>query len=253
MAAVAAAGALACGFAAHRNTARREADATAAARAVGNILREKQNALAARVAELAGLPRLRPALATDAETVRDLTSEELTFRPRAGEAITIAQRFRDGHSVILLVVPEGAIPEVASPGAHVSVRAGRVVLSHAAQVAPSERADELAGIVTVSLTVEGRDLAPALLAAASSARLAAQGTDGWPHLPPLSASRVDVPKELDAIVFKALAFAREARFFDCATLEQAMRALAATIGIAEDKEIGAWVRSQLDREASSAG
>ena len=601
VAAVAAAGALACGFAAHRNTARRDADATAAARAVGNILHEKENALAARVAELAGLPRLRPALATDAETVRDLTSEELTFRPRAGEAITIAQRFRDGHSVILLAVPEGASPEVAAQGAHVSVRAGKVVLFHAAQVAPSERADELAGIVTIGLTVEGRELAPALLASASSARLAigvdtvdfgatwdptgeraalavplpdgtsaklflagpgqadamllwgmlavlalvsvslsfqasrkkgsrilkrdvsvalpppqgrapatvapspalsardiigmaptavpfggsspgeerigryaiirrlgqggmaevflarsegeagfgklvafkvlqplfaaqpmavdlfldearlvagldhpnivqtydlgragdryfiameyvdgcdlarlvemvrqggeriplpfalailcricdglhaahtatgpdgrllylvhrdvksanvflsrmgtvkigdfgiakashavrmsrtefgqvkgtpgtmppeqrlgmdvdlradvygvgaiayeilsgetvnldyvalaAQGTEGWPHLPPLSASRAEVPQELDAIVFKALAFAREARFSDCATLEQALRALAATVGIADDKEIGAWVRSQLDREASSA-
>ena len=82
--------------------------------------------------------------------------------------------------------------------------------------------------------------------------LAAQGTEGWPHLPPLSASRAEVPQELDAIVFKALAFAREARFSDCATLEQALRALAATVAIADDKEIGAWVRSQLDREASSA-
>jgi serine/threonine-protein kinase len=81
--------------------------------------------------------------------------------------------------------------------------------------------------------------------------LAAQGTTGWPHLPPLSASRADVPKALDAIIFKALAFAREARFPGCAALEQELHALAATAGLANDKEIGAWVRSELDRETSA--
>jgi len=170
VAAVAAAGALACAFAAHRNAAKRDAQATDAALAVGRILHDKNVALAARVAELAGLPRLRPALATDAETVRDLTSEELTFRPRPGETITIAQRFRDGQAVLLLALPEGERPEVAAPGVH--VRAGSVVLSHAVEISPSERAEEITGILTVGQMIEGRELAPALLAVASSARLA---------------------------------------------------------------------------------
>jgi len=172
VAAVAAAGALACAVAAHGNTARRDAETSAVASAVERILHEKDVALAGRVAELAELPRLRPALATDAETVRDLTSEELTFRPRPGETITIAQRFRDGHVVVLLALPEGARPEVASRGAHVQLRAGGLVLFYTEEIAPSERAEEITGTLTVGQTIEARELAPTLLAAASSARLA---------------------------------------------------------------------------------
>jgi serine/threonine-protein kinase len=80
--------------------------------------------------------------------------------------------------------------------------------------------------------------------------LAAQGTEGWPHLPPLSAKRPDVPRAMDNIIFKALAFAREARFADCASLEQALRTCAASDGVASDKEIGGWVRAELDRQSS---
>ncbi len=42
--------------------------------------------------------------------------------------------------------------------------------------------------------------------------LAAQGIAGWPHLTPLSGRQTDIPRELDVILFKALAYAREARF-----------------------------------------
>ena len=81
--------------------------------------------------------------------------------------------------------------------------------------------------------------------------LAAQGTEGWPHLSPLSSKRSDVPLALDAIIFKALAYAREARFPDCTSLEQALRSCAASDGVASDKEIGAWVRAELARQANN--
>ncbi len=41
-------------------------------------------------------------------------------------------------------------------------------------------------------------------------------------------------------------------FPDCANLEQALCALAGTVGLANDEGIGAWVRFELDREVSSA-
>jgi hypothetical protein len=82
--------------------------------------------------------------------------------------------------------------------------------------------------------------------------LAARGLAGWPHLPPLANARADVPRELDAIIFKALAYDASNRFADCASLEQAFRAVGATTGIAEDKAVGVWARGELDRAAQGA-
>jgi serine/threonine-protein kinase len=80
-----------------------------------------------------------------------------------------------------------------------------------------------------------------------------RGTDGWPHLPPLRRLRTDVPLALDAAVTRALAYQREARFPDCATLEAALAAVAALTGVgsADDKEIGRWARALLDGRASA--
>lgn len=77
--------------------------------------------------------------------------------------------------------------------------------------------------------------------------LAAQGTVGWPHLPRLSSLRSDVPPELEEAVFKALAYDRNDRFADCASFEQALRATASSCGIASDKDLGAWVRAEINR------
>jgi serine/threonine-protein kinase len=69
-----------------------------------------------------------------------------------------------------------------------------------------------------------------------------RGTAGWPHLPPLRERREDVSAALDALVGKALSYERDQRFADCATLETALAALAAHLGIADDKEIARWAR-----------
>jgi hypothetical protein len=79
--------------------------------------------------------------------------------------------------------------------------------------------------------------------------LAARGTVGWPHLPPLASLRPDVPRELDAIIVKALAYDPQHRYEDCSALEADLRSVGAKVGLAEDKAIGAWARSELDREA----
>jgi serine/threonine-protein kinase len=80
--------------------------------------------------------------------------------------------------------------------------------------------------------------------------LAARGIAGWPHLPPLGSFRGDVPPELEAIIWKALAYEPGHRFADCAALEAALRTVGAQVGIAEDKEIGIWARGELDRAAT---
>lgn len=73
------------------------------------------------------------------------------------------------------------------------------------------------------------------------ALLAAKGREGWPHLPPLSSVRWDVPKELEAIVMRTLAFDKEDRFQTCDLLEQALEAVAvAHPPIAGDKAIAKW-------------
>ena len=58
--------------------------------------RERGAAVQARADTLAQLPRLGWAVATDENTMRDLTTEELAFRPHPGEHIEITQVRRGG-------------------------------------------------------------------------------------------------------------------------------------------------------------
>jgi len=151
--AVAAVAAVGCAVYAAMRPPAAPADLTAPTRAFEGKLRERAAALSARVATLSDLPRLAAAVATDATTVRDLTSEELAFRPRPGEVISIAQRLRDGRRVPLLALPDGAEAETATTaGPRVYVRSGTVVLSQTAEIKPTERAQELTGLLTISST-----------------------------------------------------------------------------------------------------
>jgi hypothetical protein len=76
--------------------------------------------------------------------------------------------------------------------------------------------------------------------------LAHLGREGWPHLTPVSTLRADVTPELDAIIWKALAFDREQRHPTCAALEQALEDLAVRHGLeVGDKAIVQWVEEQL--------
>jgi len=79
--------------------------------------------------------------------------------------------------------------------------------------------------------------------------LAAKGRDGWPHLAPIASVRPDVPRELDAIVMRALAFDRNDRFPSCAALEQSFEAVAvAHPPIAGDKAVARWIDDLLTGE-----
>jgi tRNA A-37 threonylcarbamoyl transferase component Bud32 len=68
------------------------------------------------------------------------------------------------------------------------------------------------------------------------------GLDGWPHLPPPSQARPDLPKELDAIVMRTLAFEPDRRQSTLAELEEQLEKVVQSHGlVAGDKQIAQWV------------
>ena len=106
----------------------------------------------ARAETLAQLPRLGWAVATDENTMRDLTTEELAFRPHPGEHIEITQVRRDGGEprrlLRLPVEDDLALPLRA--GTHLVVRAGQLHLVTVMSIEPRQRADELVGVLAVA-------------------------------------------------------------------------------------------------------
>ena len=157
-------------------------DASALRFAVEGRLRETAAGLHARVATLGELPRLAAAVATDARTVRDLTDEELAFRPRRGETVGIAQILGGGKVNVLLVLPDGARPPPFTPGdgATAAVTDGALVLSETVRVAPRERAHLLVGAAAASWEVPLADLAAQTTAAGALAWI--EGPGGKAHL-----------------------------------------------------------------------
>jgi hypothetical protein len=78
------------------------------------------------------------------------------------------------------------------------------------------------------------------------AMLAHLGREGWPHLPPLSRERPELPAELDAVVFRAMAYAREDRYPSCEAFEAALAEIVERHGLgASDKAIAKWIAGEL--------
>src|SRR6185312_6999644 len=78
------------------------------------------------------------------------------------------------------------------------------------------------------------------------AALAHLGVENWPHLPPPSQLRPDLPPELDKILLGAMSFEREKRPADCAAFEATLSQVMKTHGLtASDKDIARWVEGEL--------
>jgi hypothetical protein len=78
------------------------------------------------------------------------------------------------------------------------------------------------------------------------------GVEGWPHLLPPSQVRPELPPELDAVVFKALAYDKENRFPTCAAFEEALEEVATRHGlVVSDKLISQWVEAEYQAEPKS--
>jgi hypothetical protein len=133
-------------------------------------IRENAAGAQARADTLAQLPRLGWAVATDESTMRDLTGEELAFRPHPGEHIEITQmRKGGGEPRRLLHLPaesDMALPVL--PGTQVVVRQNQLHVVTVVSVEPRQRAEELVGILAVSKQID---------TTAIWQRLAARGID----------------------------------------------------------------------------
>jgi hypothetical protein len=85
-------------------------------------------------------------------------------------------------------------------------------------------------------------------------QLAQLGIEGWPHLPPPSEVRSDLPRELDSVLLGALAFQPDARPTSCHDLEERLGAIAQRYNLTcTDKDIARWLDGELGRMPSAAG
>jgi hypothetical protein len=83
-------------------------------------------------------------------------------------------------------------------------------------------------------------------------RLRAMGKQGWPHLPPLTQFRPDLPPQLEPIVLKALAYEPADRFASCELLDQALGEVAGRHDlVATRKGIARWVQDLMSAELPS--
>jgi serine/threonine-protein kinase len=78
------------------------------------------------------------------------------------------------------------------------------------------------------------------------AMLAHLGREGWPHLAPPSQVRPGLPPELDALVFRAMAFERGDRFASCEELDEALADVVSRHDLhATEKVIARWIAEEL--------
>jgi hypothetical protein len=177
-------------------------DARPFGRALDAQIAETETVLHRRLSDLAKLPQLTAAISTDRRTVRDLTQDELAFRPQPEETIAIGQIPRTGSAttgrrspIVLLVLPDGATaPSLDVVPPHLAVSGRRLILSEAVRVTPRERADELDGTIAVSRPVDLGWTEAALLPAGAHAELSAgDGTMSLGAPPADGAQRIAVP------------------------------------------------------------
>ena len=78
------------------------------------------------------------------------------------------------------------------------------------------------------------------------AMIAHLGKAGWPHLAPPSVVRPGVPKELDAVLFRAMAFEAADRYPTCEAFEEALAEIVESRGAAvSDKAVAAWIDEEI--------
>jgi hypothetical protein len=165
---------------------------SAAAELDGRI-RETAAAALVRAQTLAQLPRMSWAVATDEQTMLDLTADELAFQPAPGELIEIGQvQRRDGNVTSLRRVGDVAVFHLplSDPGQHLMGGDGRLHVVAVVSVEPKTRGDQLRGAVAVSRLVDVSGLAAKLGKAGLALRLDVPGGGGVVIGPPAANARV---------------------------------------------------------------
>jgi hypothetical protein len=124
-------------------------------------IRETAAAAHARAQTLAQLPRLSWAVATDEQTMLDLTADELAFQPAPGELIEIGQvRRRDGAITSLRRVGDAGVFHLplGDIGTHLVGSDARLHVVDVVGVEPKTGGDQLRGAVAVSRLVDTASL-----------------------------------------------------------------------------------------------
>ena len=86
------------------------------------------------------------------------------------------------------------------------------------------------------------------------ARLAHLGVRGWPHLTPLEELRPELPRELGAAIFQALAYSPADRFATCELFGDVLADLAQKNGMGiADKGVAKWLAERLSHMPPSVG
>ena len=149
----------------------------AIAQDVESKLRELAAGVHSRATTLADLPRLQAAVATDKATVRDLTQDELAFRPKKGERITIGQVPKRGAPQVLLTLPEGAAAYAPLDqfGAHFGTDGQILFVVENVAITPTARAEELLGAMAILWAIDRPTLGASIDGFGVSAQLLLDG------------------------------------------------------------------------------
>jgi hypothetical protein len=148
-------------------------DVRIAAAELDALIRENAAGAQARADTLAQLPRLAWAVATDENTMHDLTTEELAFRPHPGEHIEITQMRRGGGEPrrLLHVPSESSLALPVLPGTHVMAQDSQVHVVTVVSVEPRQRAEEVVGILAVAKRLDTSAIEQRLAARGINAEL----------------------------------------------------------------------------------
>lgn len=120
-------------------------------------LRDSVTVAQQRAAAIAAVPILVYAVATDQQTMLDMTAEELSFHTQPGEIVEVGQRYlKSGKIVSLRREGSGSLVHLplGSPGVSIVIVGDAVYSVAVVEVQPRERSKILRGVVGVAKAVD---------------------------------------------------------------------------------------------------
>jgi len=159
---------------------------------------------------------------------------------------------RDVKSANVLVSKQGGVKVVDFGIAKASQQSHMTAVGETkgtpSMMAPEQRIGEQVDVRAdvYSVAAVGYEILTGAAVNLDLAALAHLGTDNWPHLPPPTQLRPQLPSELDALLLTAMSYARESRPADCAAFEAAVETIMKKHKLsATDKDIARWVASEI--------
>jgi hypothetical protein len=177
---------------------------------------------------------------------------DAAHRATAADGTALGIVHRDVKSANVLVSRQGVVKVVdfgiAKATVQVHFTAAGETKGTPSMMAPEQRVGDQVDIRAdvYSAAAVGYELITGRAVNLDLAQLAHLGVENWPHLPLPSSLAPNLPRELDQILLRAMAFERDQRPASCAALE----ALCAGVMeahrlVASDKDIARWVEGEL--------